>query len=210
MSDTICSGIVKKITDGKFDGQYEIEIELADGSILKGSKDGAYNGLQVYEKKKDGNESKVWPLIQDSKFKGNAYVWMGNVKESDTQAGVKTYATVTWGELDPNFGPMEPNTWGQQGPTQEAAPVAEPEGWDGPPPAAAPQPAPVAQPATRPVAQTTPRRTQSDSKDALITATAITKSLIEGQYLTPADLESGAFKDLVTKLVALVHEVAGS
>lgn len=51
-------------------------------------------------------------------------------------------------------------------------------------------------------------RSKAEDKDALITATAITKSLIEGRYLTQENLENGVFKQLVTNLVNLVHEVS--
>lgn len=183
MSDTVCSGIISKLESGRFDNQYEVEIKMADGSIYKGA-----DGVSVYSVKKDGTEAKVWPLVKESFTDGVPFVWTGNFRETDTKGGPKTYCTITWGQIDTEFQPPGGNGWGE--PAKQEAPPAD--DWGTPAPAAAPV------------------RSQQTDKDALITATAITKSLIEGRYLNLANLDSGEFKQVVQRVVALVHEVAGS
>lgn len=91
--DDLGTGVITKLTDGRFDNQYDVEITLTDGTVL-----GEYDGISVYEKKRDGSESKVWPLVQQSKFQGVPFHWQGNIKESETKAGLKTYATIVWAQ----------------------------------------------------------------------------------------------------------------
>lgn len=183
MSDTVCSGIVTKLTDGRFDGQYDVEIQLADGTTYAGA-----DGISVYEKKKDGSESAVWPLVQESKFQGKAFTWMGNFRTADTKAGPKTYCTITWGQPDENWAP-------QQGPVDD---------WGTPPPTE-PEPSQVPQSSAATYKNQGNPRTD---KDKLITATAVTKSLIEGRYLTQENLESGVFAQLVGSIVTVIEKQA--
>lgn len=87
----LCVGVVTGLKDGKFENQHSLEI-----TTVAGEKVTTYDGISVYEKKQDGSPAKVWPLVKDSYMNNTVYAWSGNVKESDTKAGPKTYATVTW------------------------------------------------------------------------------------------------------------------
>lgn len=98
--DELGTGVITKITDGRFDNQYEVEITLMDGTKLS-----AFDGVSVYEKKKDGSEAKVWPLVQESKFQKKPFTWQGNVRETETKAGPKRYATISWAN------PVDDNAW---------------------------------------------------------------------------------------------------
>lgn len=101
--DELCVGRISKLTDGKFDNQYNVEITLPDGTKYEGA-----DGLSVYEKKQDGSEAKVWPLVKHSRDTGSFYKWSGNFKRSDTKAGPRLYATITWGELADDVVPETP------------------------------------------------------------------------------------------------------
>lgn len=108
------TGVITKITDGRFDNQYEVEITLMDGTKLT-----AFDGVSVYEKKQDGSPAKVWPMVQESRAKSKAFTWQGNVKESTTKAGQKRYATITWANA------VDDNAWTNGG-------GGENSGWDTP------------------------------------------------------------------------------
>lgn len=113
--DELGTGVITKITDGRFDNQYDVEITLMDGTKLS-----AFDGVSVYEKKKDGSEAKVWPLVQESKFQNKPFTWQGNVRQAETKAGLKRYATISWAN------PVDDNAWtnGEGG---------ENSGWGAPP-----------------------------------------------------------------------------
>ena len=91
MSDNICVGTITKLESGRFENQYDVEITMPNGQKFTGA-----DGISVYKKKKDGSDAKVWPLVQQSFLQEVPFAWTGNVKESDTKAGLKTYATLTW------------------------------------------------------------------------------------------------------------------
>jgi hypothetical protein len=182
MSDTLCTGVITKITDGRFDNQYEVEITLADGTKFSG-----FDGISVYEKKKDGSESKVWPLVQQSKFQGVPFTWQGNVRETDTKGGVKRYATITWAQEDSGDGawssaPDSGNTW-------EPAPS---DGWDTPP-AKTSSPAPSPEPSRR-----------DETTRQIEAAWALGCLLQFEEYRKDPDL----LKKKTHQLIALKHQIA--
>lgn len=194
MSDTVCSGIITKLESGRFDNQYNVEILLADGSVYTGA-----DGVQVYDKKKDGSTSAVWPIVQDSWVNKKPYVWLGNFKTSDTKAGPKTYCTITFGQPDNKFDASGLNAAPSVPEVASSAPSQADDDW-GPPPSREPH-------ASVPQSSSPPSRGAVD-KDRLITATAVVKSLVEGRYLTSENLTNGVFEDLVADLLALIDRRA--
>lgn len=122
MSDTIATGVISKCEKGRFENQYVVDIEGQDRTF----------SAQVYSRKKDGDESKVWPLVQQSLQNGTAFEWKGNSKKVQTQHGEKTYHTITWAELVGDATPAangNGSSWGPEAGTQEKQ---EPTGWGSP------------------------------------------------------------------------------
>lgn len=124
------TGVITKLESGRWDNQYNVEITLLDGTKLNG-----FDGIQVYEKKKDGSEAKVWPMVKNSYMNGVAYEWKGNTKASDTRGGTKTYATIVFAEgpQDSDGAGGPPSGLGPVGDSSSSAP-SDHSTWDDPPP----------------------------------------------------------------------------
>lgn len=94
-----CTGYISSVEKGRFEDQFNVEVESNDGAETSTTK------AQVYKTKQDGTESKVWPLITDSFANNKILTWTGRSKEVETQHGSRTYHTITWGKEATNAPP---------------------------------------------------------------------------------------------------------